>query len=197
MFWINDINLLFKPVFIPTDDMQIEEKLNTLSRLIIFICLIIALLLRDIRFILLMIILILIIVTLYQYQNNQYKNTDNFLNGQKLKIIDKNKCRKPDSNNPFMNPIVGDNVNDEYDACPIYRKDINEEVNDIYDTSMYTNTNDIYDRNTGIRQFYTVPASKIPNDQTIFANWLYNRGKSCKENNGLRCYDNIYRDIRL
>lgn len=197
MFWINDINLLFKPVFIPTDDMQIEEKLNTLSRLIIFICLIIALLLRDIRFILLMIILVLIIVTLYQYQNNQYKNTDNFLNGQKLKIIDKNKCRKPDSNNPFMNPIVGDNVNDEYDACPIYRKDINEEVNDIYDTSMYTNTNDIYDRNTGIRQFYTVPASKIPNDQTIFANWLYNRGKSCKENNGLRCYDNIYRDIRL
>lgn len=198
MFWVNDINLLFKPALIPTDDMNMDDKLNAITRLIVFICLIITLLLRDTRFILLMIILVLMIVVVYQYQQNLYKTTDTFLNNQQLTIVDKNVCRKPSEHNPFMNPIVGDDINnDEYDACPIYNNDIQDEVNDIYETSMYTNANDIYNRNTGIRQFYTVPASKIPNEQTVFANWLYNRGETCKENNGVRCYNNLYRDIRL
>ena len=37
MFWINNLNELFNPVLIPTENMTLEEKLNTISRLILFI----------------------------------------------------------------------------------------------------------------------------------------------------------------
>lgn len=198
MFWTDDINILFDPVLFPSNDMQIDEKLNAVTRLIIFICVIIALLLRDIKFILLMIILVLGIIVLYKYQDNLYKVTDKFLNDKNLKVVDKKICKKPTKNNPFMNPMMSDKLeNEDYSACPSYTQPISEEVDELYDTSMYTNVDDIYNRNTGIRQFYTVPGNKIPNEQTVFANWLYNRGKSCKENNGIRCYDNLYRDLRI
>lgn len=198
MFWTDDINILFEPVLIPSDDMQIDEKLNAVTRLIMFICIIIALLLQDIKFILLMIILVLGLIVLYKYQDNLYKVTDNFLNEKNLKVVDKKICKKPTKNNPFMNPMMSDKLeNQDYSACPSYTKPISDEVDELYDTSMYTNVDDIYNRNTGIRQFYTVPGNKIPNEQTVFANWLYNRGKSCKENNGIRCYDNLYRDLRI
>jgi hypothetical protein len=62
---------------------------------------------------------------------------------------------------------------------------------------MFQNVDDIYNTQTSSRQFYTIPSSKIPNDQTLFANWLYNRGPTCKENNGIVCYNNLYKDLRI
>ena len=51
--------------------------------------------------------------------------------------------------------------------------------------------NDIYERNFSERQFYTVPATTIPNDRKSYEQWLYYRDKTCKENNGIQCYKNI------
>lgn len=202
MFWTNDINILFQPVLIPLDHMSIDEKLNALTRLVIFVCLIIALLLQDSRFLLLMIILIIAIVIVYQYYNQYSVRSDTFLNSKNLNVIDNQLCIKPTSENPFMNPNLTDITEDEYNsatiqACPIYSKTIDESIDKIYDESVYKNADDIYDRSIGKRQFYTVPGNKVPNDQMVFANWLYNRGKSCKENNGAKCYDNLYTDLRL
>lgn len=201
MFWTNDINILFQPVLIPTDYMPIDEKLNALTRLVIFVTLIIALLLQDSRIILLMIILVIIIVIIYEYYNKYNVQTDSFLNSKNLEVIDNKICLKPTQNNPFMNPVLTDITNDEYNsasigACDVYNERIEESIDKMYNESMYRNADDLYDRSTGKRQFYTVPGNKVPNDQEIFANWLYNRGKSCKENNGSKCYENLYNDIR-
>lgn len=201
MFWTDDVNILFQPVLIPMDHMYVDEKLNALTRLVIFICIIVALLLQDSRFILLMIILVIIIAIVYRYYNQYNVQTDGFLNSKNLNVVDKKICIKPTSNNPFMNPVLTNITEDEYnpatiEACPIYNDKIDESIDKIYDESIYKNADDIYDRSTGKRQFYTVPANKVPNDQNLFANWLYNRGKSCKENNGAKCYDNLYRDLR-
>ena len=99
MFWTNDINILFQPVLIPLDHMSIDEKLNALTRLVIFVCLIIALLLQDSRFLLLMIILIIAIVIVYQYYNQYSVRSDTFLNSKNLNVIDNQLCIKPTSEN--------------------------------------------------------------------------------------------------
>jgi hypothetical protein len=196
MFWTNNISLLFVPVLLPTDYMTIEEKLNTLTRLIIFVCLILALILRDVRIILLMIILVIIIVIIYTYQHNIIKDSNAFLNKNSLKVIDNEVCTKPSKHNPFMNPnmIYGDDIGIK--ACPISDNQIQENIEKYFDESMFRNVDDIYDRSTSKRQFYTVPVSSLPNDQSTYANWLYNRGDSCKEDT-IFCYKNIYRDLRM
>ncbi len=195
MFWTEDINVLFKPILLPTDYMPVDEKLNALTRLVIFICLILALILQDTRILLLMIILIIIIAIIYQFQKNVDKDVSTFLDQKQVDIIDTKVCKKPTKENPFMNPNIVDMYNNDIPACPISDKKTNESMEELFNSSVFKNADDIYDRTTSMRQFYTVPAHKIPNDQAEFANWLYNKGKSCKEENAL-CYNNLYRDLR-
>ena len=197
MFWTEDINELFKPTLIPTDYMTIDDKLNTLTRLIIFICIILALILQDTKIVLLMIILVLIIIVIWYYQNSTKRETDQFTNDKHIDVIDQKVCTKPTKDNPFMNPSLLDltyGATESGGACPI--SDNMEKVDELYDSTMYKNADDIYNRTSSNRQFYTVPGSSIPNDQNTFANWLYNRGPSCKQNNGVQCYNNIYTDMR-
>ncbi len=197
MFWIEDINELFKPILIPTDYMSIDEKLNALTRLIILVCVVLSLIMRDSRILLLMIILIIIIFIIYNYQNKYKKETYTFLDEKNIDVVNNKICVKPTKHNPFMNPVLTDINNDADGACPITDNKIMNQMEDIYETSMFQNTDDIYNSSTSSRQFYTIPSSKIPNDQTLFANWLYNRGPTCKENNGEQCYNNIYKDLRI
>jgi hypothetical protein len=197
MFWTNDINELFKPILIPTDYMTMDEKLNTLTRLVIFVCLVVALVLQDFKIILLMIILILFITLLYRFTNTHTEEIDAFLNENKLQVIDNKVCNKPTRDNPFMNPNMLDIREDANTpkACPLTDSNVATDVDEIYNSTMFRNVDDIYDRSTSRRQFYTVPGSSIPNDQTTFANWLYKRGKTCKENNGDQCYNNMYSEM--
>ena len=200
MFWTQDIYLLLKPELFPTSDMSFDEKTNALTRLSIFICLILSLVLHDSRIILLMIILVLLIFVVQRYIDEFGQDTEEFLVENKIAVIDNKICSRPTKENPFMNPSLSDTENffdsDKIGACQSFTPEVEANINKIYDEGMYINSDDIYKRDTGKRQFYTVPGSKIPNDQSIFANWLYNRGTSCKENNGIRCYNNMYRALR-
>lgn len=197
MFWTKDVNLLFVPVLIPTEYMSIDEKLNVLTRLVIFASISIALILQDMRVILLMIILVIMIAMLYNFHYDEINATDTFMAEKNLKIVDNAICVRPSKENPFMNPNMTDISTENIGACPVYNKSVENTINKLYDESMYRNVDDIYDTTTGKRQFYTVPANTIPNDQTTFANWLYNRGKSCKERNGIQCFKNLYKDLRI
>jgi hypothetical protein len=98
---------------------------------------------------------------------------------------------KPTKDNPFMNPNILEVSNLDYSACDINNKRIKNGIDDYFKTPVYKDVIDIYDRKFSERQFYTMPATTIPNDQESYVNWLYSRGKSCKENNGEQCYYNI------
>ena len=200
MFWIHDISLLLKPEIIPIDEMSMDEKLNTLTRFVIFIGIVLSFVLQDARVVAFTLSLILLIIFINNYVEKNNKDTEDFLVANKIDIIDNVVCRRPTKNNPFMNPNLTE-VNTEYHkieaTCPSYSSDTEKKINKLYDENMFKNTDDIYDRDTGKRQFYTVPGSRIPNDQSVFANWLYNRGKSCKENNEIQCFQNMYKDLRI
>jgi hypothetical protein len=92
-----------------------------------------------------------------------------------------------------MNPSIIDytNNNNNIKSCPIDKDTINDNINNYFQQNVYKDINDIYEREFSARQFYTMPSTTIPNDRKSYENWLYYRGKTCKENNGVQCYNNI------
>tara|TARA_B100000497_G_scaffold96116_1_gene107921 strand:- start:5 stop:445 length:441 start_codon:yes stop_codon:yes gene_type:complete len=140
--------------------------------------------------------IISILIINYQYEKN--KKIEKYLDLNDLDIVDNKKCIKPTENNPFMNPniLTTKKGNQEYAACSIHNKNVNKNINKYFYEKIFRNADDIYDKSTLDRQFYTVASTTIPNNREKLGDWLYNRGPSCKEGNGSKCYNNLYNDIK-
>ena len=177
---------------IPSYDMNFKEKLITLAKLILFISLILSLIFRTISFILFGLILILFLYYIYLYNQESKKKIREELNINNRDIINNSYCVKPSKDNPFMNPNIITNINN-YDikACNIDNVKIKNQMNNYFKTPVYKDVVDIYEKKFSDRQFYTMPSTTIPNDQEAFSKWLYSRQKTCKENNGNQCFNNI------
>jgi len=195
MFWIDNLNELFNPVLYPNINMTIEEKINAIIRLILFIGIIATLIFNDSRYILFILIIMLISIFIYNYQMEKNRKIEKYLNDNDLDIINNEKCVKPTQENPFMNPsLIGNN--NKYDSCSIENEHIKDNIDYFFNKNVFRETDDIYDKSLLDRQFYTVPSTSIPNNREKLASWLYERGPSCKENNGEQCYDNLYNNIK-
>ena len=177
---------------IPSYDMNFKEKLITLAKLILFISLILSLIFRSIAYILFGFILILFLYYIYLYNQESKKKFREELNIKDRDYIDNNYCVKPNKDNPFMNPnILNNNYNYNIKACNIDNIKIKKEMNNYFKTPIYKDVIDIYEKKFSDRQFYTMPSTTIPNDQEAFSKWLYTRQKTCKENSGNQCLNNI------
>lgn len=198
MFWLDNISELMNPVIIPDINMTIEEKINAIIRAIIFIGLICTLVFNDTRYILFVIIIMIVSILIINYQYEKNKKIEKYLDLNDLDIVDNKKCIKPTENNPFMNPniLTTKKGNQEYAACSIHNKNVNKNINKYFYEKIFRNADDIYDKSTLDRQFYTVASTTIPNNREKLGDWLYNRGPSCKEGNGSKCYNNLYNDIK-
>lgn len=177
----------------PLINMNLRDKLLAIVNLLIFISIILTLIFKNAVFILIGLSLIIIIFFVYVYDEKIKIDTNESLSNRNLAIIDNNICVKPSLENPFMNPTIIDyyNKNNNIKACEYDNKEIEENINNYFKNNIYKDVNDIYERNFSERQFYTVPASTIPNDRLSYEKWLYYRDKTCKENNGNQCYNNI------
>jgi hypothetical protein len=100
-------------------------------------------------------------------------------------------CSKPNSNNPFMNPLVYDSRNRDM-GCDSVKPEIQNQIESEYNKYCIKDISDIYNHNSGRRQFYTVASTTYPNNQGAFANWLYKTPPTCKEGNGAQCVANYY-----
>jgi hypothetical protein len=199
MFWLNNIVELQKPILLPDYYMKFEDKLNAIIRFILFFSIISALIFNDARFIVFIIIIMIISIIIYYYYLNIEKTKETYLNNNNLKIIDNKICIKPSSNNPFMNPSILDikyNGDETYSACPVENEKISDLINKEFYKSAFRNVDDLYNKKSLDRQFYTMPSTTIPNEANKLGDWLYNNGKTCKEENGDQCYNNIFTDIR-
>lgn len=104
-------------------------------------------------------------------------------------------CKKPDINNPYMNPLVDEhNDGDIPAACNADNEEISDKITATFNENLYRNIEDVFERSNYQRQFYTVPNTTIPNQQTEFSNWLYNTDTTCKENS-FKCLR--YEDLRF
>lgn len=113
--------------------------------------------------------------------DNLYEKNDLFYSLDELATYDKNTCRRPTENNPFMNSTLAEyNTENEIKACNVDDEEIIGEINENFNKNLYMDIDDLFDIKNSQRQFYTIPSPAIPNDQTEFANWLYKTPETCK-----------------
>lgn len=186
-FWIEKPNILYNNLYriIPLEKMSFIERLNAISRFIIYYFLILTLLNQNIKYLYYSIFPLFIVASLWYYWTFiKYKG------GKKSKLNSEKK--KSTKDNPFMNITLDEITNNNNNT----EADLNEYNNgNVYNNcnyNNYTNINDIYDKGNVCNRFYTTAVTKIPNDQTAFAEWCYKR-PSCKAGDKEECVRNIER----
>ena len=220
-YWFQDLpntlfNLDYAVKIIPNMDMTYPEKINALVRLSIYIGVILALFYTNYLFLYIPIVTMALTYVLYLFRLDTLEkvradkgpnaklsdlspselanlsrkmgtgNGDNFED-----ILNIKHCSQPNNNNPFMNPLVFDSRQRDK-ACDPINPDNQLEIETEYNKYCIKDISDVWNHNSGRRQFYTVASTTYPNDQSGFANWLYRRPPTCKEGNGAQCIANYY-----
>lgn len=207
---------------IPNTDMSYAEKINALVRFSIYIGVILALFYSNFLFLYIPILTMLGTYVLYLFRLDLLDKTratfgpnatlnqisDKAMNSLMKKnisassgvggngetfedLLNIRRCVKPSDENPFMNPLVFDSrLRDA--ACDAVKPENQLQIEKEYNRHVIKDISDIWNHNSGRRQFYTVASTTYPNNQGAFANWLYKRGPSCKEGNGAQCIANYY-----
>lgn len=130
------------------------------------------------------------------YIKKKKKNKQKKVTWEKDQLYKKNTCRQPTVQNPFANIVFSDYIDASNLAQPCNADDpeVVNQMQNLYNSSIYRNLSDVWERENSQRMFYTTPIQTIPNNQTDFANWLYKTGPSCKENTE---YCTYYQDLSM
>jgi len=204
---------------IPNSDMTYPEKINSLVRLSIYIGIILALFYSNFLFLYIPIITMILTYILYLFRVDKLEQSraqngpnsklnslpattsanlmntlmGNTGNGKETfeNMLNIQHCNSPSYQNPFMNPLVFDSrLRDN--ACDAIKPHNQLQIEREYNKYCIKDISDIWNHNSGRRQFYTVASTTYPNDQGGFANWLYRTPPTCKEGNGAQCVANYY-----
>lgn len=177
-FWVENINVLFSKnnylKFFPTMNMSTIEKLNATMRLSIYLGIALVLTTNNYKYTYLPIVIGLFTFGIYKFKLDKVENFFNSYNKEE------EECVKPTVNNPFMNANLITDDRKRPPACKPSVK-IGKEIEDKFNTNLYRNVSDVFGKANGQRQFYTMPSTTIPNNQTAFAKWCYGVGPTCKE----------------
>ena len=117
-----------------------------------------------------------------EYNLDTPTNNKKKLNYEADKKYKKSKCRKPTADNPYMNIVFSDYLDAANVPEPCNSDQTNDDAQHLYNSTVYRNIEDVYERQNSQRLFYTLPITTIPNKQGEFADWLYKTGPQCKEN---------------
>jgi hypothetical protein len=175
--WIESPGILFTQSklkeYIPKKDMSYVEKINAITRFVIYASIILTILRRDLNMMLIPIFCMAVIYFLLKWGSEIPELSESFKNVSE-------EMQLPTINNPFMNVLPGDKTTrlkaSESTGC------IKKKVEENFDFNLYKNTNDVFGSENSNRQFYTMPNTSTPNKQMDFAKWLYGGPETCKEN---------------
>jgi hypothetical protein len=86
---------------------------------------------------------------------------------------------------------------DQPSACNADDDDINDSIKVNFNHELFRDVDELWDKKNSQRQFYTMPNTSIPNNQTEFAQWLYKipEGTMCKNEDMSKCIK-FYDDLR-
>jgi len=191
-FWLNDYKILFTKnnldKFFPTKQMTVIEKLNAIFRLSIYLSIALYLVTSNYLYFYIFIITGAFTVYIYKTQKDNMDlyfnlNDESFQNIVNKSIIDSNKVNvKPTVTNPFMNiNLITDDKTQEKAPPSWNNENLQKTIEDKFGYNLYRDVGDLYGKSNSQREFYTMPSTTIPNNQTSFAKWLYNTGPTCKE----------------
>ena len=181
--WFEDPKQLVKNKrildFWPNSKQTSAERVNAASRFIIYATCILFVIRRDPRMFVLGATMLSVIYVMYKAKmiKEPYGVTDKM-----------NVCQKPTKENPLGNVLMTDYTDapNRLEACyyataqPLIKKFSGDQV--AYDMGRSRSTLPIHKRNAFERQFVSTSVTKIPGDQTKFAEWLYGpkNGPMCK-----------------
>ncbi len=204
-FWLNDPSVLLNKDQIteiwPSGSNSLERKLNSITRIVILLGFLGFLITRSIRIPVSALITLVIIVIMYNVQTKKDKkkhlsetiSKEGFTNPSFYKMK-KDNFTAPTKQNPLMNvtlPEIKYNPKRKPAAPsfnPQVEKEINEKAGNVgINPKLFRDLGDKLDFENSMRQFHSMPNTKIPNDQEAFAEFCYGDMPSCKEGDGLQC----------
>jgi len=211
-FWLYNPLVLFNKNSLtelwPNNNMNLNEKLNSITRLVIVLSILGYLITNNVNMIITGILTILSISVLQYIQHNKIlKNNIQNEGFDNLNLFnDKNTYTKPTKKNPLMNvllPEINDNPNRNSALPafnPIVENIINNESKEMIvdkfnknhniDKRLFKDLGDNFEFDMSMRQWYSTPNTKVMNDQKEFAKFCYGDMISCKEGNELACTRN-------
>ena len=191
-FWVDDYKILFYKErltdFFPTASMTLIEKLNAVFRLSIYLSILLYLLSSNYLYLYIMIIVGLFTCFVFY---NQKDNVELYFNSisnsdeniiQNTVIEDSKVDIVPTVENPFMNINLITADKEQPAPPPSWNNEkIQEVIEDKFGYNLYKDVGDLYGKSNSQREYYTMPSTTIPNNQTSFAKWCYSVGPTCKE----------------
>ena len=191
-FWYNDFQILKKrPVeFVPTNSMNIIEKLNAITRFSIYFGLLLTISTGE--YLALYITIAGFALTLLIYHNHPKISADNnnrLVGGGDFGPIPNNQKTQPTRDNPYMNVLMNEYTEnphrppaDEHDD-----PEVQKSIENYFQSNLYRDVDDVWGRNNSQRQFYTMPSTTIPNDRDSFMKWAFKTPYVCKDGDKLAC----------
>ena len=206
VFWLNNPTILFnnqKALEIwPKPDMSSPQKLNALTRLIIYLSILGYFITKNPSIFMTSFVTLAVICILHyisQNRSEKKEKKEGFTNPEIYKQL-KNTFTNPTPQNPLMNvslPEINENPN-RPPAAPAYNREVEKEINASTETFIDKNFEnspeiknklfaDLGDRfefeNGAMHNYYATANTQIPNDQKGFADFCYGSMISAKDGN--------------
>ena len=199
--WYEDIAGFFHEdrlsKFLPTPHTALAEQLNAVMRFALYYAALVFVFKKTAAA--LYIVLATGVITYFVYTMERSHETRSREALATLDVVKDSRtgeaCTRPTVDNPFMNVLVSDygKFAQRPKACDMSREKVSKRSEHLYSHNLYRDTDDVYQRKSGSRQFYANPSTTIPNDQAGFASWLYGSQKTCKEGNGDMCAVHVHK----
>jgi len=192
IFWINNYKILFYKEnitdFFPTYEMTLIEKLNAIFRMSIYLSIILYLFTNNYLYLYIFIIIGAFTVFIYYNQKDNLELYFNSIPDSDNNIIQKKHIEnslsdiKPTTSNPFMNiNLITDDKEKPAPDSSWNNEKLQKEIENKFGYNLYRDVGDLYGKSNSQRQYFTMPSTTIPNNQTAFAKWCYSTGPTCKE----------------
>jgi len=176
LFWLQDPADLFSnwKRFVPTNEMTVPEALNAVVRFTIYSSIIVALFTHKTHYLLLVPVIMAASIVLVRLFPKTETLREAFNGG---KLLDRKPAASPTPDNPFMNVVFTDYVDDpDRPAAPpdITTKEMDAKIAESFahTNDLFLDTTDTYGLMQSARQWVTQAATTIPNDLEGFQNFL-------------------------
>ncbi len=224
-FWFNDPKVLLDKHHIieifPTENMAFEQKLNAITRLVIILSILGYLITMNKNILLMCIITLIAIYVIYRTNKQKilaegFKVGDNKNTNVSLKSVLDENFYPITKKNPMGNVLLTEIMDDPErpPAAPSFNPEVYSDINNATKKSvqmmnpsidnarkqLYGDLASNYEFDWSMRNFYTMPNTRVTNDQGSFSKYLYGLMPSSKESNALgnlQRYKDSYRYILI
>jgi hypothetical protein len=188
--WYDDLRVLFGPRFYefwPTADQTFAEKINAITRFVIYATLILYLVRRESKIVLGGIAAVGVVAAVHVFS----PKTEGFYAdiGENEIFVDiakptppVPKCERPRADNPFGNVLLTDYIDNPAKPGACDYEDVTDETKEAFNSRLYRNLDDVYEKKNSQRQFYTMPSTTIPNDTEAYREFVFGIKTNCKTN---------------